>query len=146
MSGKAVRVQCARVPITFEGKKYERRVAVATGELVCDSVLFAVPMAEGQARKLLLDAALEVDTSGVGNSGDTPDIHGGIEATVETLPPVNHVLMDGEAGEQQCLAVTRSAAKSSQAATKRAEEEAVQQVTLNAIPDQHSSPTEALVC
>ncbi len=40
VAGSPVKVQCAKVPIQFEGKEYMQRVAVANKELVNECVLF----------------------------------------------------------------------------------------------------------
>ncbi len=73
VTGEPTLVQCARVPVEFEGQSFEKLVAVANGHMISDKVLFAVPLDKGKARDLLLGAVPESKPSGTGHSDDTSD-------------------------------------------------------------------------
>ncbi len=128
MSGMPVKVQCAMVPIAFEGREYMLKVAVANWELLNESVLFTVPLAEETIRQLFLGGASEADTSGVEHSCKAPDSPSVMNAKANTT------LIAMPAG-QQCLAVTRVAAKQNMAAKSTRDREALEQVCLSAVPE-----------
>ncbi len=73
-TGVPVTLCMADVQFEIEGISSVRRVAVARADMLCDKVLFSVPMDDSMARKLLL-GAVETPDIGVeaGHSGDTPD-------------------------------------------------------------------------
>ena len=118
----------------FEGKEYMQRVAVANKELVNECVLFAVPLAECQARQLFLGAV----SAEAGHSGDTPDSQTVVAGPTATTTP-GMAALTGSHGEQQILAVTRAAAKKFGAAKAEREKEALEQAVLSAMPEQVSA-------
>ncbi len=140
VAGGPVKAQCARVPIRFEGRQYVSRVVVANRDLLNDNVLFAVPLKGSTARQLFLDAALEADTSGAGQSGDAPDVQGGADTEVNSPSLTREAETCPSGGEQQCQVVTRAAAKKVKAANHREQERARQQVKLSSFEETEPRP------
>ncbi len=129
VAGAPVRAQCARVNFKLGEDQFRLRVVVASDKLNTDSVLFAIPLDKESAKKLLLGAASEADTSRAGHSGDTPDAQGGAKTTVDSpsLPEcASHALSE----EQRCLAITRNQTREIEANRVRDEEQAKREAGL----------------
>ncbi len=109
-------------------------MAVANLELLNESILFAVPLAEETARQLFLGAASEADTLRAEHSGKAPDsrsvMNAKANATLVAVPTTDGSHTAG----QQYLPVTRAAAKQDMAATSARDREALEQVCLSAVP------------
>ena len=129
VAGKPVRAQCATVNLSLEGRSFTQRVVVANRDLLTDCVLFAIPLTPTDAKRLLLGAVSETETSGAENV--IPDTQGG-DATVVAPPslPVTDTTR-GRSGQQHCMVVTRSQAKLEQEKRKREEREALAKANLS---------------
>ncbi len=135
VAGGPGRAQRAVIPIKFEGKEYTHKVVMANKELLNDSVLFAVPLKEKTARQLFLDAAVEADTSGAGQSGDAPDIQSGANTEVN-FPLSSKVAKTSHSGDKrQCQAVTRMASQRQLESRLEAETRTRQQVILSPVTE-----------
>ncbi len=122
VAGEPVRAQCAQVMFGLDGKQFSLRVVVSD-ELKTDEVIFAIPLGENEATRLLLGAASEADTSGTGYSGITPDTQAGVKATADSLSLPTSALIHTEP-EEQCRVVTRKQARDGELEQARLEEEA----------------------
>ncbi len=80
-TGVPVRLSMAEVVFEIESRTFVKRVAVAQEGMLNGKVLFAVPMDDSMAKRLLLGAAPLPDDqgSGAGHSGDTPDTQSSTE-------------------------------------------------------------------
>ncbi len=94
-TGIPVTLCMADVQFEIEGISSVRRVAVARADMLCDKVLFSVPMDDSMARKLLL-GAVETPNIGVeaGHSGDTPDTQ--ISTSVDAVVALSGKEVGGE--------------------------------------------------
>ncbi len=74
--GRPVTLDIAIVDFTIKGCSFNARVAVAHADSLCGCVLFSIPMEQGMAEQLLLDAASKSDLSGLeaGQLRDTRSI------------------------------------------------------------------------
>ncbi len=73
-TGVPIALCMAEVQFEIEGVSSVRKVAVVRADMLCDKVLFSVPMDDSMARKLFL-GAVKTPVNGVeaGQSGDTLD-------------------------------------------------------------------------
>ena len=85
-TGVSVHLFMAEVEFEIEGESLMRKVAVAHAGMLCDKVLFSVPMDGSMARKLLVDAvrASDVKEAKIAVSEDTPEVQTPAEANVLT--------------------------------------------------------------